>query len=164
MFQNSTTRLSHCSPVISHFQEQLGYDFDEDYKTREIEEGANGADDIDETVQERLQLIFSVYFERDYFRSRLRQNKSSIGKEENEKTNLLGCFKHSFEAMKSFNGTMPWAQNSIMTRMPFPHLFFFVELCLRGMGQGKKGLNVIYASTYQCGLVYCTHLSFCSRN
>ncbi|MGK3760073.1 MAG: hypothetical protein ACI8RD_012390 [Bacillariaceae sp.] len=130
--QPSRTRQH--STVFSRYNEQLGYDQNDDSDIRDIyniEEGVdiNVVDNIDDKIKDSIARIFSVYFER---HQQLNSNEKEWEKDEPS----LVFLKHLYKFFKLTNGTIPSSHKFIMKKVPFPEFFVFVELCLRGVGQG----------------------------
>ena len=132
--QSSRTRQH--STVFSHYHEQLGYDRDDDdddddiHDIYSIEEGAdvNVVKNLDNKIKDSIARIFSIYFERHHV--------NSNEKEQEMDKSSFSFLDHIYKVIKLSNGTIPWSQEFIMKRVPFPDFFVFVELCLRGIGQG----------------------------
>jgi len=145
------------SAVVSRFHEQLGYDRDEDdvVVLEKINEGVDVDGNLDDITHENVRHIFSVYFERDCHHCLLPHNttKARSGQKKREIEKTSSCLKRFYDkTVNSTNGTMPWSQDYIRKQMPFPEIFVFVELCLRGIGQG----------TYQNRSRTILHLCICA--
>ena len=137
VLHNCQSRSRQHSTAFSRFHEQLGYDRDKDHALEKIEEGVDGDNNLDDIIQEHFIHIFSVYFERHYRHYQLLHNDARSGQKKREMYQSSPCLKRFYEKIiKSTNGTMPWSQDYIMKEVPFPEFFVFVELCLRGIGQG----------------------------
>jgi signal recognition particle GTPase len=107
------------STQFSHFFDTL--DSDREDALGSIEEDLVKKD-LSPSVQENLLSIFSVYFEKHiHFEERQRKR--------NDDSTLKSV-------LKKIDGTMPGCQSYILNRLPLPHVVLFVELCLRGIGQG----------------------------
>jgi hypothetical protein len=133
-----TSRTRQHSTVFSRYHEQLGYDRDDDdddnddgiHDIYNIEEGAdvNVVENLDDKIKDSIARIFSIYFERHHVYSNEKEREMD--------ESSLFFLTHFYEVIKLTNGTMPWSQEFIMKRLPFPEFFAFIELCLRGIGQG----------------------------
>lgn len=74
--------------------------------------------DLPARIKKAIEDTFNVYFQRDF--------QDAV--QEKQRNAFMGKHLH-------FYGTMPWLQPWIVSSLPFPDVFLFIELSLRGVGQ-----------------------------
>lgn len=128
------------STPFSHFFDTLGYD----RRKGDLSaiEQASQEKNLSPSVKDWLLEIFSVYFEKHVHFEELQQRER-------------GACSSATKCLKKINGTMPESQDYILNHLPLPQFVLFIELCMRGIGQGKphyffgKSLNHLYSSLTQ---------------